>query len=347
MQIDWLSINYIGTLGQTSKFIKKELNYKSKYFNSLCEYHYEMDLFCTVESLPSSPVLPAGLVQVKIANKWLYHAGLQDLINMWLSDHLLKFHSYSRLDICYDFNIFANSLHPETFIRRFINQYYIKKGKSSYSIRGKNNKSLKHEYLKFGSRYSDISVYLYNKTVELSEVHDKPYIRKQWEQNKLNTKNDIWRLEFTLKGNNIKLLEKSSGALVERNENFIYNHSNLEQLYASLVNQYFSFYFSGNQKNKSRLKPIELFKNFVPEFKLLRLTEERDSNRSERMLISKLLKVYDELRIFKEDSAHNYYDMAVQAANEYNLKNYFLKIMERIHPDEPLKILHAAKNELH
>ena len=286
MQIDWLSINYNGILCKSILFTAKETSKRSKYFNKITEYLAGSEIFCTVASEPFSSILEKDLVQIKISNRFLYQKGLVSSIKMFLSEHDLKFKGFSRIDIAYDFNYFFDALPPQNFIYNFLSEEYQRAGRGTWHSSGKHQESLVYEYLGFGSRYSDIRAYLYNKSTEMREVVNKPYIKEQWLKNGLDCSQDVWRLEFSLKGDVFKIIDTRTGEEIKHELDIIENYDFIYNFFTALIEKYWDFSYRNSINRKSRANKIKLF-DFKPSYyQHLNYSNEKDSNRSDKIYIN-------------------------------------------------------------
>ena len=70
--------------------------------------------------------------------------------------------------------------------------------------------------LKWGSPESAITTKLYDKTLELCTAgHDKPYIWDAWKDSGLDTEKQVYRVEFSIKGSEVKQLYKNDKERVQ------------------------------------------------------------------------------------------------------------------------------------
>lgn len=112
--------------------------------------------------------------------------------------------SISRVDLCLDFQKFDDGTDPGTFLSEYAEGKFFKNHLSKIAPRGievVGSDFLGHgsdsPYMrsynswKWGAPSSAISVKLYNKTIEMYEVKDKPYIRQQWLEAGLISDKDI------------------------------------------------------------------------------------------------------------------------------------------------------------
>jgi len=326
IQIDWLSVNYLGNLTKTSYFTLKEEKIFSKYFKKYHIYSYngEPVLHCLFE--PCSSILDKNLIQLKIDNRYLYTTGFLDLLHIFVVENNLTFKGLSRLDLCTDFSLFHNKLKPQTFIKKFLSEHFIKKGKSKFSLRGEANKHLEHSYLKFGTNTSDICIYLYNKSKEMREVKNKPYISDLWNILKLNQETDIWRLEIKITGNTTKFIDVYNGDIHKLDVYSINSQNYLFNIYTALLYKHFTFYTNDKKIRTTDNQPLQLFDNLTSCYRQLKFCEKQDSTRGDKIFIKKLLNVYCELRDMKKDIADDYLHLANYEASRKILQKTFDKV---------------------
>jgi hypothetical protein len=303
-QIDWLQLQFIGELNVGEILLPgyelKDTYGQTKQFAHIYELFNKQWRKCTIVNTPKSPILNPLMNLVKMDNRELYFKEpvirLMNMIN-W---YHLQFKCISRIDLCIDFNEFHNGLLPETLIRRFMSNTYLKKGISSWVIFGKQKKELQNlHYLRFSSKESEISTYLYNKSRELKEVKNKPYIVNSWKAAGLDLERDVWRLEFSIHGSNYIMKNKSTGEYdildVLRLDDKIY----LNHVLDCLINQYFSFYVNTNIKKKDKMPKLFLFNQLDDQSVITKFCETKDSGKSEKIFLNKLKDLNNELRSFE------------------------------------------------
>ncbi len=128
----------------------------------------------------------------------------------------LTYKGITRLDLCYDCNYFSNHKSPAKFIQDFVfkevgkNGYIYRKGSSKFTCHGSktSTSSSKITSIAFGSNNNKVRQYIYDKTIELEEVKDKPWIREYWELNGLisDEKTHVWRTEISIKSQGMDIL---------------------------------------------------------------------------------------------------------------------------------------------
>lgn len=325
--------------------------------------HYEIFLYgervATLAAHPDKGILAPDCSFLKIDNKFL-NKDLKPLV-MEINETLqLKFRNVSRVDIACDFNTFKNNLHPETFIERFIPRRkpkYVKLRRSVWSMVGKHERGSgnrktenSYSYLRFGNPRSNVCYYLYNKSLEMQEKKNKPWIREKWEADNLEQSQDIWRLEFRIHscskglidedaGHELKKYRKAKNFLKElqgkakRSNNpqqLLYEKANkiqeaqeqiqfwednkleatadakyfgtldvlenFHEFYAALFHHYFDFRYNDGQEKKRRMRRLPLLDIRKPDKSMMDLAEKMESNRTDRMLLKKLVTLNDELR---------------------------------------------------
>lgn len=274
--------------------------YGSKQFAAVVEIYRDNDIFAIMQMYPKLPSLPRAAMIIKIANQRLYTP-------KWMSDFeyicaVLRINpiSISRLDLAADFNMFNGDLHPVEFIRRFMSGEIKHKGRGVGHVdfvqryaRDSKSKTI-HDSLHFnaltmGKKTSDAHCYLYNKTIELDEVKNKPYIRDCWRAAGFDVR-DVWRLEVTMGAKALKFKDKNTGEAFTFGLQDIMRPGesmNIAVLYRMMLHSLFFFFYPTGQKNVSRESEIILLDD---ECYIDRgvIRNSQVSNRTERILIKQL-----------------------------------------------------------
>lgn len=303
LAIDWLSIfceSDTGTLDLDCDVYEYEKQpHGTRQFAELYKVVYLGELFAEVQQLPHSGVLKGRTLIVKFANRQLYLQELWGRVSRFLHAHNLRVLNISRLDICADFNTFANDYRPAEFIEDFLSakNRHVGRGQGGayfdHGARRKEGVSLsyvRYSGLFFGSRESDARAYMYNKSFELATQGDKPYIRDMWRQvGLLNDKDhDVWRLEISLKSQAMEFRDKSTSELISVTMENIQDNRFLSRVYFSFVTALWSFIVNREGiTNVTREPRIELF-NGEPRFLRGIVKYESAGNRSEKILLRQL-----------------------------------------------------------
>lgn len=285
----------------------KLLPYQSRHFKELWEVLTpDGDHYATIQRLPHSSIISKDAAIIQLQNRFLYRNNMAKDFSIFLDNYGFKYKSISRLDICFDSNKLYNGLRHRSIIKGLMIGNYLKNNQSKvkwhFDAIANVGNPMECNSCSFGSLSSSVSTKMYNKTKELSEVKDKPYIRDTWRANGLSDKEDVWRIEIAIKADAKNMLHTSTGELVKIN---LYDHLFKEQIvdvFISYAKKYFAFKVNDGTKNKTRMKDLQLFpKELQPSYLPMTPTTDRDSNRSDRNFISKFEKIKDELSYLPRD----------------------------------------------
>ena len=332
ISIDWLSLYCECYVLNDNNFYKFERqNESSGQFKEIWKVYDKIDkeLYCVIQRTPWSPIIPKHTTMVKVANRYLYRQDWNTKLMHFLNVCHIIPKSISRIDIAADFNHFDNNLKVESFIQGFLSNKYIKMGQNKYTLMGEQKNQHEYSYLRFGNRESEISAYLYNKSKELKEVHDKPYIREMWEENGINTKKDVWRLEVSLRNKQMKTIVKQTGEMLRIDLDFLKTQGIVENVFNCAVLKAFDFRINDNQKQKRRMKRLELFRGMTSTLLMVVPTNEACTNRMDKIVVKKLANCVSEYRVDNQES----YEIIRRAMDEIitqcGLKDYYY---EKVHP---------------
>lgn len=223
-----------------------------------------------------------------------------------------------RIDICLDFIQFDHGDDPARFVRRYIDGRYSKINQGNISAHGKDTwQQRKFNSLSWGAKKSMVSTKLYNKSLELSEVKDKPYIRYAWYRSGLIEnpitctsrdaqgnvyKPDVWRVEFSIQSSAKRwyVIEdcnrhKKLNVYMPHTLECYDSREKLLVAFASLSRHYFHFKKYDEGKRKDRCEDKVLF-DFKPSDMVYKLT----GNVSSRPADSKLQRLRAYLLRYKQ-----------------------------------------------
>lgn len=303
---DWLQIHADGSdfNPQHPHYNCQQLPVRSRTFEEVWNISKEGKTVATVARKPFSPKIPKGCATIKFENYILYNENRCAIIDQIMNDLELYTLGTTRIDICGDFRRIAGRL-PELLIRDILEERIYKVGHAkvttigehqqqrftTYGTAGRTNT---FSYLRYGSRTSRISTYLYNKTKELNEEHDKPYIREMWRENKWYGDQNVWRLEFSIKGRDMKFIQKDTGEILPNNPKLWIKNDIMPTIYQSLCEHYFDLRHK-TQVRKDREERIQLWSTEqIGQHLIKKLESTKHSNRADKIFLRKLANIASE-----------------------------------------------------
>ena len=259
VSIDWLQIYAdVSLLKYSDEYEAKILDYGTKNFEILEEVYLQGSLFCSVQRKPRSEIIKSHTAVIKFENSLLYFADAETIIATFLRECEIHLLSITRIDLAVDFKKFKNGLLPQSLIKGFMKEKYLKNGRGKYTLIGSQKNVLDVSYLRFGTKSSDVNVYLYNKSLEMKEKVYKPYIAERWRQLEGSPLQDVWRLEFSLTAKATTFIDEQTGEIQTITLNTFSNTKQQKEIISALEKRYFEFKVNDGQKNKTRMKRLLL-----------------------------------------------------------------------------------------
>lgn len=239
-------------------------------------------------------VLEPNSCHIRLTNRYCYFPNAVALLRDFLGRYNYTFRRIFRIDICNDFERFDLGDDPAKFVQRYLSHKYAKINQCNRTTRGEDRwDGCEDNYVSWGAPKSVVSTKLYNKTKELAEAHDKPYIRQSWMAAGLITNPitmvkvradgtqytpTIWRVEFSVRSGSQgwAILEDCTGAKNKKkpiaNTLQCYDtDEKLLQMFASLAHHYFHFKYYEPGQRKDRCKDKVLFHFDFAKDKLVKL----------------------------------------------------------------------------
>lgn len=246
-------------------------------------------------------------------------------------------HNLTRVDLACDLNYFLGGLLPSTFIRKYVcksKDSYIRHGSNKWALYGlKEMRCTVFDSIRWGSRSSGVSVYLYNKTKELREQKDKPWIREAWKMANLSSTLDVWRVEISITSQGLGLKSICDDFFHTLFVDDIREPKHLQEMFLTFASRYFKFYRTDpTAKRKRDLKEVPLLPSCDnPCWKPATLAEYVNCGRMERIVSNKL---YDAVEFLQcRDFAGKY--EAIEALRRAEvLFNEIYHIKSRCHQEE-------------
>lgn len=248
-----------------------------------------------VQQVPRIKGMHKDVTIVKLENRILYCEKYIDILYAIFESMKMYYKGITRIDLCYDCNEFRDGRNPAKFIRQYVTSepntalHMYRANSSVFHLVGnkKNSSSASFQSIRWGSSASNVGVYLYNKTLELIEVKDKPWIREQWEKNglfseikeedlkKLSPKlrkkmvenhglneyvvKPVWRMEISIKAKGRDIVNMSTGELFQLSPRYLESQPKIERLFYVYAKKFCDFRVAGKARRLRDYTKLDLF----------------------------------------------------------------------------------------
>lgn len=314
----------------------------------------EVATLCTT---PRSSALDPRGCTVKIENRILYSTAYIDVLMRIIKGLSLTYKGVSRLDICYDCNRLSNGRSVEGFINQYLTAtpyaegHIVRVGSPRFSVHGKRSSSGINVWqsIRWGSPKSSIGAYCYNKSLELLEVKDKPWIREVWEKaglisevddntwGKLTDKqkknaiedgkswnyvnNSVWRFEISIKCQGMDILNLDSGELFKIHPSYMTTQRNIEKLFHIYAGKVLHFRQSRGQRTVREYPDMQLFERVGDSVNCrpIKINQYADTGRSEKVaynVLDRLQKTYSNLSDSQLNSIYSAMDFLLAVSGK-------------------------------
>lgn len=295
INLDWLEVHVLEPRALDAVYFEDcgwrvvQRDYGTRVYQQMFTlYTPDNEPFLEVRRAPSvsqeaAKFFEANSVHLRLHNRSCYIKGCARLLYEFIHQHGYEFRRIYRIDLALDFEKFDTGDDPQKFLNRYLNGRYSKVNQTNITAHGKDLWDGRFwNSVSWGSPKSQISTKLYNKTMELREAKDKPYIRQAWASAGLVddfiklTKvapdgtlytPDIWRLEFSIRSSVRNWFVTEIDELGNKKIRSVHNtlidyftDIQILNVFASLCSHYFHFKkFNPNQR-KDRCPDKELFR---------------------------------------------------------------------------------------
>lgn len=257
--------------------------------------------------------LPPNGCHLRLTNRYCYYDNAANLMAEFIARYGYEFQRIAKVDVALDFVRFDSGDYPQRFLARYIAGAYSKINQSNIAARGRDEfHGRQWTSCSWGSEKSPVLTRFYNKSKELAEVKDKPYIRQAWALCGLVddvvtmrkfvdgewVEPDVWRVEFSVRSgvrdwvkidNELTRKTHTTKKFSIRNDLSCYaTRPMILRTFASLALHYFHFkhYREGMSKYKSEDKQLFDFEGEVQEFYSV---DKVATSRSKSMVVERLL----------------------------------------------------------
>ena len=223
-------------------------------------------------------IYPDNACNLRLVNRYCYYDTAA-----WIMTDFMQKHGYTprrifRLDLAMDFKLFDSGDQPRRVLRRIVNHAYAKIYQASRTIHGEDRwNQADDNSISWGKKGSMIVTRFYNKSLELAQVKDKPWIRQAWFESGLIDDpftpymigkdgriigDEVWRLEFQISSSARGwFLDDAAGdkEFVEHTLEAYWNRPRMQIAIANLVDHYFQFRIYRKGVSKYKCPPKLLF----------------------------------------------------------------------------------------
>lgn len=282
--IDWLSFSAYFDKGvemqpKTPVFFAHKKSYGTRNFSEIWEVFYnrrvegvyekKLSKFCSVCCRPQSSILNDRLLTFKLENDILYTDEWGVMLMLFIEDFKLTNVRVQRIDLFRDFQQFSykgKMQSPYRFLQDIACGRWKKKGGSKFSLFADEREGGIYAAT-YGSILSGRQLCIYNKSKELREVHDKPYIRIAWKNAGFNQSEPVYRAEVRICKKGLEMLDLECNEYTRFDLRHVYDYSLLP-----LMDAWFAKVAVWTDLNGREFKPFILSQTdeteypYVPKF---------------------------------------------------------------------------------
>ena len=329
ISVDWLEFNCYGNEIQLGNYVIAGRQFQvvdshkhTRTFKNMYYLLYHGVKWATIRQVPRSEALKKGLTIIKIANRVLYSEKYVELAYSIMKHFNLRYNGITRLDLCYDCNKFYDGRNPARFVNNFVFKDpqekggVVRRGSDKFTAHGSRKHSCgsKITSIRFGSENNAVGCYMYDKTIELKEVKDKPWIRDMWEMNGLvsNDECHVWRTEISIKSGGKDLVNLETGQIFSLSPKYIEHYENIEKIFHFYASKYLDFRINNGQKNLRNYARLYLFNTEIcVTCKPRKVSVNADTGRSEKVCyntLNRTVSTYQDLSDSVRDSFYKAMD---------------------------------------
>lgn len=322
-----LNNEFIGT--ETYNLIKEDG--KTAIFEETYSVTVRGKKFATILAVPRTPVIDSTTIQIKVENKALYTKPWCSMLYGLIHAIGARYNNLTRLDVCLDCNYLADGKDVHNFLKQYMltqageANHIVRVGNSRFSMQGIKSwyDPTNISYMRWGSPNSKVKAYCYNKSLEMVEVKDKPYIRDKWVANGLSenvdwkaikslsdeekrklldsgnlyryVKTPVWRFELSIGSEMTRCINLDEQDVFRLSPSYFLAQGCIEQIFFDYAEKYLSFRISNGKKNKRFYDVYKLFDrgteiSIKPERSRSRVA----CGRTEKMMYKKLKELREE-----------------------------------------------------
>lgn len=305
--------------------------------------------------------------QVKVDNSRLYYPKWGESLQALIRALGWRVMRIARIDVCCDFNHFANRRLPSLFVHDYLSEptslrcSFIRHSSNRFRVHGvRFLNDLRYETISWGTRESAVQTNLYNKSLELIDHADKPWIRQRWTEAGLlhgeidGKMHHVWRVEFSIDPSAVFLKPKQPRDPVrDLSLSDVCTPAALAETFQMLHPRYFRFHELSKVASHTPsirvrdLPDVTLFdRTDCQIFEVRGIRYYRKTTKGDYALLSKLSKAAEEISMTESERVafYQFYDKLVDVttarslaidrdAHQYDVVNAWLRDCFTSHVD--------------
>lgn len=285
-----------------SSFDFKLLPHTSRQFSEIWNvYDIDGEHYAVIQRKPFSSIISKDGAIIQLVNRELYKTFWASEFIVFMAQHHFRFKSISRIDICFDSNTLYGGLRHSNLIKKLLLGEFLKNNQArireNWGVSANTARPMECNSISFGSKGSAVSTKIYNKSLEMREVKNKPYIVECWHYNGIDCEQDVWRCEISIKSDANKLIRYGEAEPFRITPHVLDMQHQIEELFYAYAEKYFDIKKNNGTKNKTRMPQVKLFpSDRKPTIRPVRITNEHDSSRSDRIFLKKLHSLLTNMR---------------------------------------------------
>lgn len=275
--IDWLQTYCLGEVLSSGMYSDGDMRFQvvcthkdTKLFKYVFDVYKDGQKVATVTQGPKTPVINPRASLVKLENRVLYCEVFVSILNALHRALRLYYKGITRIDVACDFNTFYGGRSVPKFIKTYVmsaptdKDHIYRRGSDEFYVRGnkKKNQVSTFNYIRLGKKESRVHCYIYDKSQELKDVKDKPWIKESWERAGLKNDDDnhVWRAEISIKNEGSQLLDMGTGALFKLSPDYLTTQDAVQNLFMFYARKYLDFRKKRKSAKLSKYDRVQLFK---------------------------------------------------------------------------------------
>lgn len=337
--LDWLQCFCLGNLvldnaqsKKMGKFIIRDVDKETIQFKRLFYVYLGKHKVAEIQQIPRTKVINPKATLVKLENRLLYTSQYCEILYDIFKCFDLVYKGITRIDVALDCQELWEGKDVQDFLQKclvprqsdegFI--YNVGRTHVVAHMCRDNKGNNRINSVKWGSPKSRISCYCYDKTLELIEKKDKPWIRNAWDRNGIEweyneeelsqlsrkqkermikrtglqayVKKPVWRFEISIKGQGKQVVIEDTGEILSLDIDYLKNSIQVKNLFYSYARHCFKFRQNTGQVDKYNFKPLQIF-NPMAETPYLpkQLNEGKQTGRTEKIVANKLREIAESL----------------------------------------------------
>lgn len=255
--LDWLTIGGRADIQTNEIFVIVQQDKGTSQFANWSKVYVGGEYFADLLRFPQSKIIPKDSFNLRVSNEFLYNPKLEYYLRKLLTDYVLEHSHIVRIDVALDADTDFLGFNRESYVSMTSSNIWRRVGRSKETIYARQGDAYIVDTVTIGQRSGGVTLCWYNKSLELEQVKDKPYLRALWLKAGFHVER-VSRIEVSVNFNAIQVTDTDTAEIRRMKAVEAFDELKLRSIWLQGVSKKMDIAITGMDTNVSRMERVDL-----------------------------------------------------------------------------------------